>query len=90
MLIGTDLEPVFSDDTFFLALIDQETDTSACTHTDVLEVNGMTVDWTTRLLYWTDARRRTIEVSDYDGNRRTLSVEGLLAPRGIVVDPVGG
>ncbi len=51
----------------------------------------MTVDWINGLLYWTDSRRRTIVVSSYDGTmRRTLAINGLMSPRGIVVDPVNG
>ncbi|XP_013382434.1 low-density lipoprotein receptor-related protein 4-like [Lingula anatina] len=58
---------------------------------DVAEVNGVTVDWTTNHIYWTDAGRKTIEVADYDGrNRRILISSGLSRPRGIVADPVSG
>jgi len=54
----------------------------------VLEVNGLTVDWLSRHIYWTDGRRRTVEVADFDGNnRRILITERLSQPRGIYADP---
>jgi len=58
---------------------------------DVLEVNGLTVDWVSRHIYWTDGRKRSVEVAEFDGtNRRILISEGLSQPRGIYADPVNG
>ena len=55
------------------------------------EANGLAVDWVSRHVYWTDAARRSVEVAEYDGsNRRVLTIDGLQAPRGIVVDPNDG
>lgn len=56
---------------------------------DIFEVNGLTVDWVSQHIYWTDGRKRTVEVANYDGSsRHILSIGGLQSPRGIVVDPV--
>ena len=56
---------------------------------DMFEVNGLTVDWVSSHIYWTDGRKKTIEVSSYDGsNHHILSIGGLQTPRGIVVDPI--
>ncbi|KAI0213066.1 hypothetical protein LSAT2_001943 [Lamellibrachia satsuma] len=56
---------------------------------DMFEVNGLTVDWVSSHIYWTDGRKKTVEVSSYDGsNRHILSIGGLQTPRGIVVDPI--
>ena len=56
-----------------------------------MEVNGLAVDWESRHIYWTDAKKRTVEICEYDGrNRRVLGLTSLLAPRGIYSDPVSG
>jgi len=53
-----------------------------------LEVNGLTVDWISSHIYWTDGRRRSVEVAEFDGsNRRILITERLSQPRGIYADP---
>lgn len=58
---------------------------------DVTEVNGLTIDYVSKHLYWTDARKRTIEVANYDGSsRRVLQDSGLFVPRGIFAHPQRG
>jgi len=65
--------------------------TLSLTGADVLEVNGLTVDWRSSHIYWTDGRKRTVEVAEFDGtNRRILVTEQLSQPRGIFADPVNG
>ncbi|BFZ13036.1 hypothetical protein BsWGS_16075 [Bradybaena similaris] len=57
----------------------------------VEECNGLSVDWVSKHIYWTDAAKATLEVANYDGSgRRILIGDGLVNPRGIVVDPVFG
>ena len=34
--------------------------------------NGLTLDYDTRRLYWTDAKSQTIQYSDLDGNNRQV------------------
>ena len=59
--------------------------------TDMLEVNGLSVDSGAGHIYWTDAQRQRIEMSDYDGkNRRVVIHVDLLAPRAVVVDAANG
>ena len=54
-------------------------------------MNGLAVDWVSKHIYWTDEKKRTVEVADYDGNnRRLLHYQDLLSPRGIFVDPITG
>jgi len=56
-----------------------------------LEVNGLTADIAAGHIYWTDAQRQRIEMSDYDGkNRRVIVHVDLLTPRALVVDAVDG
>ena len=58
---------------------------------DVKECNGLTADWVSRHIYWTDSKRRTLEIANFDGSgRRVLVAAGLVNPRGVVVDPVYG
>ncbi len=58
---------------------------------DIEEVNGLSIDWVSKHVYWTDAQSRTIEVSDYNGgNRRLLITSNLDQPRGIYADPING
>ena len=50
--------------------------------------HGLAVEWRTAHLYWTDATRNTISVSDLEGNnQRNLLHSGLDQPRGIALDP---
>jgi len=59
--------------------------------TEVEEVNGLSVDTAAQHIYWTDAQRQRIEMSDYDGkNRRVVIHVDLLTPRAVVVDAVDG
>ena len=54
-------------------------------------MNGLSVDIAARHIYWTDAQRQRIEMSDYDGeNRRVVIHVNLHAPRAIVVDADNG
>ncbi|XP_018026122.2 low-density lipoprotein receptor-related protein 4 [Hyalella azteca] len=47
-------------------------------------VEGITVDTTTRKLYWTDESRHSLEVSELNGTRRRVLFTDLGNPRGIV------
>ncbi|PVD21302.1 hypothetical protein C0Q70_19474 [Pomacea canaliculata] len=59
--------------------------------TGVVECNGLSVDWISNHIYWTDAGKLTVEIANYDGSgRRILIGYNLQIPRGIVVDPVFG
>jgi DNA-binding beta-propeller fold protein YncE len=50
---------------------------------------GISIDWVTNKLYWTDAGTNVIEVSNMDGSMRSLLIwEGLDKPRDIAVDPL--
>ena len=52
-------------------------------------MNGLTVDWVSRHIYWTDGQKHSIEMADYDGNnRKVLGIYGLVSPRGILMDSV--
>ena len=50
---------------------------------------GLAVDWLSQQVYWSDIDSRTIEISDYNGEVRTLLLtrdDGLSGPRAIALD----
>ena len=58
---------------------------------NVVSPDGLAVDWVTGKLYWTDAGRKRIEVSELDGRyRSTLIDTNLDMPRDIVLHPYYG
>lgn len=61
------------------------------TISDVLEVNGISVDWVSKHIYWTDELRHSTEMADYDGGNRVQLNTGYLGkPRSLLADPVNG
>ena len=53
-------------------------------------VEKMTVDWTGRRIFWTEASRNRISVANLDGKKRIVVANTLGKPRGIAVDPISG
>ncbi|CAG0901758.1 unnamed protein product [Darwinula stevensoni] len=52
---------------------------------------GLAVDWLSKLIYWTDSTKDTIEFTSIEsGRRRTLHSENLVNPRGIALHPGRG
>ncbi|XP_052829737.1 nidogen-1-like isoform X2 [Octopus bimaculoides] len=52
---------------------------------------GIAIDWISRNMYWTDSRKKSVEVTKLDGtHRKTLFNTKISNPRGIVVDPIRG
>ena len=59
--------------------------------TDVRAADGIAVDWITGKLYWSDAWKQTIEVSDLRGQyRRVLIKSDIDMPRAIALHPNNG
>lgn len=51
---------------------------------------GLSVDWVTDKIYWTDDGNNRIEVANLDGTQRSLLIwEKLDKPRDIAVSPAG-
>lgn len=62
-----------------------------CLSSDLESPEGIAVDHVSRLLFWTDSLRDTVEVSKLDGSqRRVLFHTELVNPRPIVTNPVFG
>jgi Low-density lipoprotein receptor repeat class B. len=59
--------------------------------TDIGSPEGISIDWVSRNIYWTDSRKDTLEVANLDSRRRKVIVsEGLVNPRGVAVHPAKG
>lgn len=60
-------------------------------YSDLESPEGIAIDHVSRLLFWTDSMRDTVEVSKMDGShRRVLFDTELVNPRAIVANPVYG
>ncbi|XP_076628478.1 nidogen isoform X5 [Colletes latitarsis] len=52
---------------------------------------GLTVDWVSRNIFWTDSGKTTVEVANLETKKRKVLVsDGLVYPRGIAVHPYRG
>ncbi|KAK9309648.1 hypothetical protein QLX08_000853 [Tetragonisca angustula] len=52
---------------------------------------GLTVDWVSRNIFWTDSGKTTVEVANLETRKRKVLVsDGLVNPRGIAVHPYRG
>jgi nidogen (entactin) len=59
--------------------------------TDIGSPEGISIDWVSRNIYWTDSTKDTLEVANLDSKRRKVIVsEGLVNPRGVAVHPASG
>lgn len=55
---------------------------------EISQPNGITIDYTSERIYWTDAGLDRIEYSNYDGSNRNIledEITGLLHPFGVTV-----
>ena len=58
---------------------------------EVVNVEGVAIDWIGRKMYWTTYKSETIEVATLDGKyRKVLINAGLEYPRCMAVDPIAG
>ena len=51
---------------------------------------GLAVEWNLMRLYWTENPKKTISVSDLEGNNRNIVLSTTDYPKGIAVDPQQG
>lgn len=58
---------------------------------EVLNPDGIAVDWVSRNIFWTDTGTDRIEVARLDGSsRRVIISDDLEEPRAIALDPMNG
>ena len=68
-------------------LSEQETIVSV----EVMNPDGLAIDWVSRNIFWTDTGTDRIEVARLNGtSRRVIISDDLDEPRAIVVDPING
>jgi hypothetical protein len=62
------------------------------TISDIKAPEGISVDWASRNVFWTDSRKYSIEVANVDTKVRKVlfSGKGISNPRGIAVHPQRG
>ncbi|KAJ8277416.1 hypothetical protein GJAV_G00074930 [Gymnothorax javanicus] len=51
---------------------------------------GLAVDWIHGLLYWTDARTRSVSVAPLNGSKQRVLIGKLSKPTGVAVEPLRG
>ncbi|RWS31707.1 low-density lipoprotein receptor-related protein 4-like protein [Leptotrombidium deliense] len=80
-----------NEDKIYRARYDSSSNAHSVISVGLNDINGLAVDNIGRKIYWSDAGRKRIEVSDLDGNnRRALVSQDLDSPRGIAVDYLSG
>lgn len=58
---------------------------------DIGSPEGLSIDWVSRNIYWTDSSKDTLEVANIDTKlRKVLFADHLVNPRGIAVHPQRG
>lgn len=58
---------------------------------DIGSPEGLSIDWISRNIYWTDSSKDTLEVANLDNKlRKILFSDNLVNPRGIAVHPQRG
>ncbi len=76
---------------YYRAPIDEGDDRTVVISNDITSSDGLAVDWIYNHIYWTDSKKNTIELSNFEGNmRKTLIKSSLDLPRAIAVNPLQG
>jgi len=75
----------------FRAPIDEGSQRKMVISDDMTTADGLAVDWIYNHLYWTDTKKKTIELANFEGNmRKTILNDNLYEPRSIAVNPLDG
>lgn len=73
------------------APIDEGTEQIVVLQDKTVTSDGLAVDWIYNHIYFTDTRRYTIEIMNFDGNMgKVLIKDDLEIPRAIALDPLDG
>uniref|UniRef100_A0A336LM96 CSON011106 protein n=1 Tax=Culicoides sonorensis TaxID=179676 RepID=A0A336LM96_CULSO len=80
-----------SEQKIFKAPIDEGTEKTIVSSNQMVTSDGLAVDWIYSNIYFTDTRRCTIELMNFDGNMgKVLIKDDLEIPRAIALDPIEG
>lgn len=75
----------------FRAPIDEGTDKIVVVKDQMVTSDGLAVDWIYNHIYFADAHKSTIELTNFDGNMdKILIKDDLEIPRAIALDPIEG
>ena len=73
------------------APIDEGNERTVVVNEDVTSADGLAVDWIYNHIYWADASKNSIELSNFEGNMRKTLIKGSIdLPRAIALNPLQG
>ena len=75
----------------YRAPIDEGSDKTVVVKDQLVTSDGLAVDWIYNHIYFTDIKKSTIELTNFDGNMgKVLIQDDLEIPRAIALDPIDG
>lgn len=75
----------------FRAPIDEGNERTVVIDDGLTTSDGLAVDWIYSHIYWTDSKKSTIELANFEGNmRKTLIQDRVQEPRAIALNPLEG
>ncbi|XP_052565656.1 low-density lipoprotein receptor-like isoform X4 [Culex pipiens pallens] len=80
-----------SEQRIYKAPIDEGSDKTVVVKDQTVTSDGLAVDWIYNHIYFTDIKKSTIELTNFDGNMgKILIKDDLEIPRAIALDPIDG
>ncbi|XP_053696263.1 low-density lipoprotein receptor-like isoform X2 [Sabethes cyaneus] len=80
-----------SEQRIYKAPIDEGSDKTVVVKSQTVTSDGLAVDWIYNHIYFTDIKKSTIELTNFDGNMgKILIKDDLEIPRAIALDPIDG
>ncbi|XP_061500692.1 low-density lipoprotein receptor isoform X6 [Anopheles gambiae] len=80
-----------SEKRIYKAPIDEGSDKTVVVKDQLVTSDGLAVDWIYNHIYFTDIKKSTIELTNFDGNMgKVLIQDDLEIPRAIALDPIDG
>ncbi|XP_058798818.1 low-density lipoprotein receptor-related protein 8-like [Phymastichus coffea] len=79
------------DQKIYKSPIDEGNDKSIVIDEDLTICDGLAIDWIYNHVYWSDVGKKTISLTDFDGNmKKTLVTEYIEEPRALALNPLDG
>ncbi|XP_078033572.1 low-density lipoprotein receptor isoform X3 [Augochlora pura] len=80
-----------SEKKIYKAPIDEGNERTVVIDDGLTTSDGLAVDWIYSHIYWTDSKKNTIELANFEGNmRKTLIQDRIQEPRAIALNPLEG